>query len=67
MFSVVPNKTLSLPKSKQTIKNPNTDLNEQIFTSKFPKVEVEWGLSSSAQDFGVWHHIDAAEPSSLHQ
>lgn len=53
MFSVVPNKTLSLPKSKQTIKNPNTDLNEQIFTSKFPKVEVEWGFSSSAQDFGV--------------
>lgn len=54
-------------KSKQKIKNVSIDLDKQIFTSKFPEVEVKWGLSSSAQDFGVWPHIDAAEPSILHQ
>lgn len=63
----VPNKTVSLPKSKQTIKNATTDLGEQMLTSQFPKMEVERGFFSSAQDFGVWHHIDSAQPSSLHQ
>lgn len=40
----VPNKTLSLPKSKQTIKNATTDLGKKILTSKFPKMAVEWGF-----------------------